>query len=167
MVILSLGSNLGDRQGHIAAGIASLVKNGFQLDKQSSVWESPPWGKTDQPVFYNAVISGDYHGLPQELLALILQIEKENKRTREIMWGPRTLDIDIIEFDNQQVIENELQIPHPRYKERLFVLIPLAEIHPEFVPSGEVKTVSELVLRFEESERAGLLRINNGKRNST
>jgi len=107
----------------------------------SSLFSTPPWGKTDQPDFLNACAEITTSHEPRELLALCLDAERALKRERRERWGPRIIDIDILLYGNREVHESGLDIPHPRMLERAFVLAPLAEIAPELVIAG--KTVAQ------------------------
>ena len=97
----------------------------------SSLYRTPPWGKTDQPDFINAAAEIRTSLEPRALLALCLDAEHELKRVRQERWGPRIVDIDILAFGDRVIREAGLEIPHPRILERAFVLVPLAEIAPE------------------------------------
>ena len=130
-IILSLGSNVGNRQTNLDNAIESLKDRGFEIDKISSVYETEPVGFKDQDSFYNLAVSGYFHGEPEELLKTINGIEADLGRKRILKYGPRTIDIDIIMFGKRQVHSDKLTIPHPEYKNRKFVLIPAAEIEPE------------------------------------
>ena len=127
-----LGSNQGDKQRYMMAGRELLEKHGRILGA-SSIQESKAWGKTDQEDFLNQVILFESALSPQDLLETIHDIEAALERNRQEKWGPRTLDIDILYAGNQIVNEPNLQIPHPLIQERLFTLILLQEISPEFV----------------------------------
>ena len=102
----------------------------------SSLYRTPPWGKTDQPDFINAAAEIRTSLEPRALLALCLDAEHELKRVRQERWGPRIVDIDILAFGDRMIREAGLEIPHPRIPERAFVLVPLAEIAPELEDPG-------------------------------
>jgi 2-amino-4-hydroxy-6-hydroxymethyldihydropteridine diphosphokinase len=114
-----------------------------RVEAVSPIYRTPPWGRTDQPDFLNAAAGVDTERSPRELLDLCLEAEKGLKRVRAERWGPRTIDIDILLFDDLALDEPGLQVPHPRIAERAFVLLPLAEIAPETVIGG--KTVAALL----------------------
>lgn len=132
-IILSLGSNVGNRQTNLEKAVDNLIKRGFEIDKISSVYETEPVGFKDQDSFYNTAVSGYFRGEPEELLKIINLIETGLGRERVLKYGPRTIDIDIIMFGNKKVSSDNLTIPHPEYKNRKFVLIPAAEIEPELM----------------------------------
>lgn len=128
-VIISLGSNIGDRRAHLSYALTRLQATpGLKLDRLSSLYETEPWGNTEQAKYLNAVAAFKTRLEPISMLDLCQAIEAERGRSREVKWGPRTLDLDLISYD-QLVMETErLILPHPRYPEREFVTIPLAEI---------------------------------------
>jgi 2-amino-4-hydroxy-6-hydroxymethyldihydropteridine diphosphokinase len=129
-VYLSLGSNVGDRAGNLEGAIERLGKLGTVM-AVSSFYETEPVEFAAQPWFLNCVVELDTERMPKQLLAAILDIEKEMGRRRIQKKGPRTLDIDILLFGNSIVKMKGLTIPHPAMHERRFVLEPLAEIAPE------------------------------------
>ncbi|PKP81573.1 MAG: 2-amino-4-hydroxy-6-hydroxymethyldihydropteridine diphosphokinase [Alphaproteobacteria bacterium HGW-Alphaproteobacteria-18] len=134
---LSLGSNLGDRQAHLAGAVRALEAwDGVRVTAVSSLWETPPWGIEDQPHFLNACVLIETSLSPIEVLDACLAIEREHGRERSLRWGPRTLDMDVLYYDDVEVDEERLILPHPRMLLRSFVLAPLAEIAPEKVIAG-------------------------------
>ena len=145
-VVISLGSNLGDSPEIMARAIESLKSVLFDVEV-SSIIETAPWGFEDQPNFLNAVVVGEFAGNALELLSLLQEIEQAEKRVRDIRWGPRTLDLDIITFGDEVIESSELQIPHPRAHERAFVLEPWLEIEPdaEIPQKGRVVNLLELL----------------------
>jgi 2-amino-4-hydroxy-6-hydroxymethyldihydropteridine diphosphokinase len=133
-VWLSLGSNLGDRLMYLRGALQAIERTGLMtLEAVSSVYETDPVGFTDQPAFLNIAARITTRLAPQEVLLICQKIENDYQRDRTIHWGPRTLDIDIIEFDRIVLQSDELTIPHPRMAERDFVTIPLKELE-----TGEV-----------------------------
>jgi len=134
-VFLSLGSNIGDRLAHLQAAMHALAQEPeINIVKVSSVYETEPWGLAGQRAFYNAVVWIRTRLLPLDLLHLCQQIEKKQKRVRDVRWGPRTLDIDILRYGRQTINSLELTIPHPRMEERDFVMVPLAEVEQGIAP---------------------------------
>jgi 2-amino-4-hydroxy-6-hydroxymethyldihydropteridine diphosphokinase len=137
---LGLGSNLGERESNLAAAVTRIERiAGTEVVKQSQVYESKPWGKSDQPDFLNMVIEVTTRLEPHQLLRHLLHIEKElgRDREREERWGPRTIDIDLLLFGDRTLRTASLQVPHPRMWERHFVLKPLADLAPLMVsPDG-------------------------------
>jgi 2-amino-4-hydroxy-6-hydroxymethyldihydropteridine pyrophosphokinase len=139
---LSMGSNLGDRLAFLRSGVKGLVAApGVRVVKLSSIYETTPVGVTGQPDYLNLVAAIETGLTPHELLSTCLAIEKENGRERSVRWGARTLDLDILLYDDVQMETDDLVIPHPRMKERAFVLVPLLEIEPEIVVLGQPASV--------------------------
>lgn len=126
---LSLGSNLGNRKQYIESAVNKLNENeNITVKKVSSIYETEPVGFTKQNKFLNIVVEIETSLEPLELLRQCQKIENDLGRVRIIRWGPRTIDIDIIIYEDYIIESNTLTIPHPRMKEREFVLIPLNEI---------------------------------------
>jgi 2-amino-4-hydroxy-6-hydroxymethyldihydropteridine diphosphokinase len=137
VVYLGLGSNLGDREAVLRAAIRALDAGGVRILHRSSVYETEPVGLRDQPRFLNLVVEAETALSPDDLLALIQLIEASLGRTREVRWGPRTVDIDILLFGDETVVTDRLTIPHPEIRGRRFVLEPLAELRPDLkLPGG-------------------------------
>ena len=137
--LLALGGNLGDARETLVRAIAALTEAGdIRLQARSSDYMTPPWGVEDQPPFVNLCIAVDTALTPQALLARAQAVERAFGRDRasERRWGPRTLDIDILTYDDLVLNEPELTLPHPRLFERAFVLVPLAEIAPDLLIAG-------------------------------
>ncbi|WP_046173328.1 2-amino-4-hydroxy-6-hydroxymethyldihydropteridine diphosphokinase [Domibacillus indicus] len=128
-VYLSLGTNIGDREAQLKEAVR-LLSNHQEIGvlAVSSVYETDPVGFTDQPPFFNIVVKAETSLAPHELLSVCMEIEKELGRQRLIRWGPRTIDLDILLYNHDNIKSDSLIIPHPRMGERAFVLIPLAEI---------------------------------------
>lgn len=131
-VCLGLGSNLGDRAAHLRAALARL-RTIVVPGAISSVWRTEPVGYSDQPEFWNLVLCGTTELSPEDLLAAIQDIEAAGGRTRSFPNAPRTIDIDLLLYDDRQITRPELTVPHPRMLERGFVLRPLAEVAPWWV----------------------------------
>ncbi|MBP5654924.1 MAG: 2-amino-4-hydroxy-6-hydroxymethyldihydropteridine diphosphokinase [Clostridiales bacterium] len=127
--VLSIGSNIGDREFFIAEAIRRLEKNEHITNLvRSGLYETDPVGYTDQDSFYNAVVGIDTDLAPEELLDYINGIEKDLGRVRTVRWGPRTIDIDIILYGDEVINTPRLTVPHPRYKERAFVTVPMEDL---------------------------------------
>ena len=144
---LSLGSNLGDSRRLLADAIDSLP----DVVAVSPVYETDPVGGPDQGKFLNLVVELDTELTPLNLLGVCHRIEASAERTREVRWGPRTLDIDIIWMDGVEMDTERLTIPHPRWKARRFVLAPLRDLAPDLVTErdlqlaeGSVRLVDDL-----------------------
>jgi len=141
---LSLGSNLGDRSGNLEAVRCSLPPD-VEILKASSLYETEPWGFSDQPDFLNQVLLVETRLKPLELLAYVKDLEVIIGRQPSFRFGPRHVDIDIIFYGDEIIEEPGLQIPHPRFDQRAFVLVPLAEISPELLIPGSDQTISDLL----------------------
>jgi 2-amino-4-hydroxy-6-hydroxymethyldihydropteridine diphosphokinase len=135
---LGLGGNLDDPQAAMAKALQAIDADPrTRVVAVSSVYRTPPWGKTDQPDFLNAVAGVETDLSPRDLLDLCLEAEKGLKRVRAERWGPRTIDIDLLLFDDLTINEPGLEVPHPRMTQRAFVLLPLAEIAQELKIGGK------------------------------
>ncbi|PWA12147.1 2-amino-4-hydroxy-6-hydroxymethyldihydropteridine diphosphokinase [Pueribacillus theae] len=128
---IGLGSNIGNRDEYLYKALKALGNDSAMLVRDvSSIYETDPVGFTEQPAFLNMVAEIETSLQPLELLASLQKIEDKLGRTREIKWGPRTIDLDILLYNQETVKSERLIIPHPRMKERGFVLIPLFELAP-------------------------------------
>jgi dihydroneopterin aldolase/2-amino-4-hydroxy-6-hydroxymethyldihydropteridine diphosphokinase len=147
--ILGLGANLGDALGTLRQAIESLRSvPGIEVIGVSPLARTKPVGATDQPDFFNAVVAIRTALSPRALLYTVQGIEEQNGRDRAVVWGPRTLDIDIIAFDTLLAGDEELEIPHPRAHERAFVLLPWAALSPDaFLPGLDGGAVAVLAAR--------------------
>lgn len=144
-VILSLGSNMGDRKAALDGAIKDLnALDGVKVLKVSDYIETQPYGGVADGLFLNCALLCECLLPPRALLNAIHRIESEHGRTREKRWGNRTLDIDIVFFGNKIIAEEGLCVPHPDYKNRAFVLEPLKQIAPDFVCPVSRKRMSDL-----------------------
>jgi len=135
---LCLGSNLGDRAGTMGRAVGLIARAGLKIIARSSLYETPPWGPVPQGPYLNLVVEVETELSARELLNLLLGVEHAfgRDRTRELRFGPRTIDIDILLFGEEAIAEPDLEIPHPRMMERAFALVPLAELAPDLKVGG-------------------------------
>ena len=130
---LGIGANLGDRVAYLQGAVDGLaVADDVVVVAVSPVYETAPVGGPEQPDYLNAVVAVDTALTPRALLVLANRLEAEADRVREVHWGPRTLDVDVLLVGDEEVNEPDLVVPHPRMTERAFVLVPLADLDPEW-----------------------------------
>jgi len=145
-IYLGLGTNLGNREENISQCLNLLsTKLEIEIIKQSSIYESDPYGFTDQPKFLNMVVEIETRLTPNKLLRIAQNIEKKSGKTKLFHWGPRIIDIDILSFQDQVIKQNRLLVPHTQLHLRKFVLIPLYEIAPDYIHPESKKTISQLL----------------------
>ena len=131
IVYIGIGSNLGDRKANCMRAIELLAGKGIVVRKESSLYETDPWGDKNQPKFLNMAIEIETEIKPQDLLGILAGIEKELGRKKSRKWGPRIIDLDILLYNSVTIDQDDLKIPHPFMHERDFVLKPLYEIAPD------------------------------------
>mgnify|MGYP001482899714 CR=1 FL=1 len=144
-VLLSLGSNVGDREAYLCQALDALARTaGITVVSVSSGYETKPMGLTEQPDFLNLAAEIETEFAPLELLNAVKEIEEGLGRATSERWGPRVIDIDVILYGGLAMTTDRLTLPHPEFRNRNFVLGPLAEIAPEAVDPVTGKTVAEL-----------------------
>ena len=156
---LCLGSNIGDRVGYVQQATKMLVESGkVTIVRSSALYETEPWGKPDQSWFLNAVIEVKTKLKPKELLKLCLETEKRlgRDRTKELHWSSRTIDIDILLYDDLIYEDEELIIPHQHLHERAFALVPLLELIPESIHPKLKKSLLQIHEEIENPEEVVL-----------
>jgi 2-amino-4-hydroxy-6-hydroxymethyldihydropteridine diphosphokinase len=151
LVYLSLGSNLGDRHKNLMA-VENLLPPLVIVKERSRVYETEPWGYQDQPRFLNQVLAAATSLSPLDLLAYLKDIEKSIGRKSSFRYGPREVDIDILLYGDQVIIQDCLIIPHKRLPERAFVLVPLAELAPDLILPGSKHTITDLLDTIDTSD---------------
>lgn len=152
-VFLSLGSNIGDRREYLLFALNRLAHHAqICISKISSIYQTDPWGLSEQEDFYNAVVEISTELSPKELLAYTQSIENETGREHLLRWGPRQLDIDILLFDQLILDDEDLYLPHPRLSQRMFVLQPLAEINEDIVIPG-IGELDKIIKACDNSQR--------------
>ncbi|HVP13353.1 MAG TPA: 2-amino-4-hydroxy-6-hydroxymethyldihydropteridine diphosphokinase [Phycisphaerae bacterium] len=144
---IGLGSNLGHREKYIAAALNALqTTREVEVVKVSKLYETEPvGGPADQPLYINAAAYIKTSMTPERLLGLCLAIEKSLGRKRGVHWGPRTIDLDLLCYDQEIVVSPELTLPHPMMHERRFVMEPLAEIAPRLMHPVLEQTAREIL----------------------
>ncbi len=156
MIYLSLGSNLGDREAHLRKALEKLHQKGIVLVRESSLYETEPVDVPDQPDFLNLVCQVETPLEPESLLAACQEIESEMGRLRKADKDARNIDIDILFYGQRIVEEPFLKIPHTAWRQRNFVLIPLAEIAPNFRDPVSDQTVHALQRQSCDCSRVAL-----------
>ena len=154
---LSIGSNLGDRFEFLQNAVFEICRNSqISKVKVSSIYETTPVGGPQQDDFLNAVVEIETQLSPRELLVFAQELEQQANRVRTEHWGPRTLDVDILDYENVASNNSELTLPHPRISERAFVVVPWFEIAPNLVISG----LGKLAELHKQIDRSGV-QLNN------
>jgi 2-amino-4-hydroxy-6-hydroxymethyldihydropteridine diphosphokinase len=149
IVFIALGSNLGDRHENLQVAIESMQPEIHPLDC-SSVYETPPWGYLDQPKFLNQVIKAETQLSPSDLLDYLQVIESQIGRKETIRYGPRVIDLDLLFYDDEVIESPLLTIPHPRMENRAFVLLPIADLAPEFIHPVLKVRIADLLARVDQ-----------------
>lgn len=151
IVYLALGSNMGNRLSNLKAAVVNLTPQ-MTVKQKSSVYETPPWGFTEQDAFLNQVVKVTTYLEPEPLLRHLKRMETALGRVPNFQNGPRVIDIDILFFDNMIINTPPLVVPHPRLHERAFVLVPLAEIEPDFIHPILQRPINKILEDVDRSE---------------
>ncbi|MEY5068954.1 MAG: 2-amino-4-hydroxy-6-hydroxymethyldihydropteridine diphosphokinase [Bacteroidota bacterium] len=149
-IFLLLGSNMGDCVQLLAEARKQLEFQVGKLLRSSALYQTAAWGNTEQSDFINQVIKMETRLDPQKLLGTILAIEKEMGRLREVKWGPRTIDIDILYYEQEVINLPELKIPHPNLHQRAFTLVPLCEMEPLWLHPVLHQTNHQLLMAIDD-----------------
>ncbi len=144
-IYVLLGSNLGNREQNLSLALNKISTGVGRILAQSSIYQSEPWGISQQPQFLNQVVEVNSRNDPQQVLQKLLGIETELGRERLEKWGPRTIDLDILFFNDRVIQTEKLIVPHPGLPMRRFALVPLCEIAPNFFHPLLEKTCQQLL----------------------
>lgn len=144
-IYVLLGSNLGNREQNLSLALNKISTGVGRILAQSSIYQSEPWGISQQPQFLNQVAEVNSRNDPQQVLQKLLGIEIELGRERLEKWGPRTIDLDILFFNDRVIQTEKLIVPHPGLPMRRFALVPLCEIAPNFFHPLLEKTCQQLL----------------------
>ena len=149
---VGLGSNLGDRAGYLLLAVRGMLDAGLDVIRLSSIYETEPVEYENQPAFLNLVaeLRGSTLPSPEQMMARLLRIEYALGRTRDIRMGPRTIDLDLLFFKDQQLETEFLTLPHPRMALRRFVLVPLNELAPSLIHPVLGKPIGELLTQTKD-----------------
>jgi 2-amino-4-hydroxy-6-hydroxymethyldihydropteridine diphosphokinase len=143
--VLLLGTNVGERFINLGQALDEIKKSMGKISRQSSIYETAPWGNTHQEKFLNQVVMIETNLAVEDVMNSIFAIEKKMGRVRKEKWEPRIIDIDILFYNDEIISTAHLQVPHPSLHLRKFTLIPLAELMPDFVHPLISKTIAALL----------------------
>ncbi|HWO94976.1 MAG TPA: 2-amino-4-hydroxy-6-hydroxymethyldihydropteridine diphosphokinase [Bacillus sp. (in: firmicutes)] len=164
IAFIALGSNLGDRFQYLQDAIVHLNNHeSIELINTSSIYETDPVGYEEQSAFLNMVVKIRTSLLSLPLLELLQEIERAHGRKRDIRWGPRTLDLDILLFNQENIETEQLKIPHPRMTERAFVMIPLFEVDPGVRIPNQAHSISSIIDSLQDKEGVRVWKQRNGE----
>jgi 2-amino-4-hydroxy-6-hydroxymethyldihydropteridine diphosphokinase len=152
-VLISFGSNLGDKKENCKEAIRRILAvKGITILRESSFYRTEPVGKTDQDWFVNGLISVETEIPPEELMDRLLSIERTMGRVRDVKWGPRIIDLDLISCGDTVMKTEKLTLPHPEIQNRAFVLVPIRQIEPKWVHPVTGKTAGEMLNELSEGQ---------------
>jgi 2-amino-4-hydroxy-6-hydroxymethyldihydropteridine diphosphokinase len=143
-IYLSIGSNVGARVANVRAAFALIDKNIGKIARKSHLYETQPWGKTDQEAFINQVVMANTYLDPRAVLEEITKIERQLGRERGEKWGPRVIDVDILFYGKRVIRDKGLEIPHPELHQRMFILVPFMEMEGNYEHPILGKTIDQL-----------------------
>jgi 2-amino-4-hydroxy-6-hydroxymethyldihydropteridine diphosphokinase len=147
---LLIGGNMGDRLANLEMAKLAIQKEIGPILISSSIYETAAWGKEDQPAFFNQALIIETNLIANDLMIALLAVEKNMGRIRQAPLGPRTIDLDIIFFNDQIINTENLTIPHPQMQKRNFVLTPLVEIAPDYIHHILKRSIAQLLMDCED-----------------
>lgn len=153
---IGLGANLGNPAQAIWSALDLLSQAGIDILAVSSFYRTPPWGNPDQPHFVNAVAKVGYGGDPNSALAILLEVERKLGRVRVEKWGPRAIDLDLLLLGDWKIAEEGLTLPHPFLEDRLFVLLPLADLEPDMLLPLSGTPIQAKIAQFPAEELSSI-----------
>ncbi|WP_077620182.1 2-amino-4-hydroxy-6-hydroxymethyldihydropteridine diphosphokinase [Bacillus sinesaloumensis] len=160
---IGLGTNIGDREYYLRIALQAILDKNIVINDFSSIYETDPVGYEAQDRFLNMVIKVNTTFSAFELLRVLQKIELDSGRERKIRWGPRTLDLDILLFNHENIETERLIIPHPRMTERAFVLVPLVEIQQDLEIPAAIKPISLLLDELQDREGVRIWKRRSGE----
>lgn len=152
-LVLSLGSNLGNRYAYLQQAIIAINEAFDTVSLVAQFYETPPWGDTNQSRFINTVVLVETTLSPEQCIALLQEIEITLGRTKTHKWGPRSIDIDILFYENEILLQEDLIIPHPHLQNRAFVLAPLCDLIPAYPHPVLDKTMAEILTGLDNNTK--------------
>ncbi len=158
-IAIALGANIGDKLANLRLATERLGEDVLSDLKASHIYETPPWGFTEQPHFYNAVVIGVTEWKPPAILNYLKSLEQELKRVVTVVNGPRTIDLDLLVYGDETWETEGVIVPHPRLAERDFVLVPLVEIWPDWIHPRLKSSAQTLLLNLQQTQRVHATKI--------
>jgi 2-amino-4-hydroxy-6-hydroxymethyldihydropteridine diphosphokinase len=152
-LVLSLGSNLGNRYAYLQQAIIAINETFDTVSHVAQFYETPPWGDTNQSRFINTALLLETALSPQKCIALLQEIERTLGRIKTHKWGPRSIDIDILFYENEVLLQEDMIIPHPHLQNRAFVLAPLCDLIPAYRHPVLAKDMTDLLANLDNDTK--------------